>query len=78
MQDTFRYLAARDFAQQGAGSACGFRLFEHTEETLPDLARFLACIDAFPDARLLVVSHHWRGLVMVCDEALLEGVGVIV
>lgn len=48
------------------------------EQALPDLSGFLAGIDGFPDARLLVVRHDGGRLLVVRAEALLEGVGVVV
>jgi hypothetical protein len=42
------------------------------------LSRFLAGVEAAPDTGLLVVSHNRLGLLVVGNETLLEGIGVVV
>lgn len=53
-------------------------LVKDLEHVLPDLSRFLAGVEAAPDTGLLVVSYNRLGLLVVGNETLLEGIGVVV
>lgn len=68
-----------DLVQQ---AACPSRdqglVIEDLEQALPDLTRFLAGINGFPDARLLIVCNDWAGLSVVSRETLLKCLRVIV
>lgn len=55
-----------------------FLVSENTEKALPHLTRLLAGIDSPPDAGLLVVLTNRGGLVVVRNQALLEGIGIVV
>jgi hypothetical protein len=59
---------------------CSMRslLSQTLENISPHLLRVLGSIDALPDTGLLVVAHNGLGLLVEGDEALLEGVGVVV
>lgn len=48
------------------------------QHLLPDLTGLLASINALPDAALLVVVDDGRGLLVVGNETLLEGIGVVI
>lgn len=51
---------------------------ENAEESFPYVSGVLAGIDGFPDAGLLVVANDWSGLLVIGDETLFQGVGVVV
>ena len=55
-----------------------FLSFEDVQQTLPDLTRFLARVDALPDAGVLVVADNGDRLDVVGGQSLLESIGVIV
>lgn len=65
------------FGQSNLAQDAGAGL-ENTEKTLPDLAGFLASVDAAPDTSLLVVVDNRGGLGMVGGQSLLQGCGVVV
>jgi hypothetical protein len=68
-----------DLVQQAARLTTNVGLVvEDLEQALPNLTGFLARVDRLPDAGLLVVPNDRCGLGVICDEALLKGLGVVV
>jgi len=59
------------------GLSCLLRL-KNSQEALPDLTGLLACIDALPDASLLVISNDWGGLLMISDQSLLQRLSIVI
>ena len=51
---------------------------KNSQKALPDLTGFLACIDAFPNTSLLVISNNWGSLLMICDQSLLQGLSIVI